>query len=153
MAEIDWNSELRKIEREFSGLPPLPTEKELRQKRALEQRERERQDARTAALGTWARLVLVIALGGAILLWPYTRDCGAGLLAYLFAGLLIVAGGIWSAVYAWRHRLALPHVLAITMLIWGLALLALEVLPRAGYARVGAASQATWWCVERGTRG
>jgi hypothetical protein len=153
MSHIDWKTELKKIEREFSGLPPIPTEQDKRQQRALEQRERERQQARAAMLGTWARLVLVAALGGAILLWPYPRDCGVGLFAYLFAELLIVAGGVWTAVYAWKHRLAIPHGLALLMLLWGLALLELQVLPRVGYAKVDARNPPGWRCTARATRG
>jgi len=38
MGEINWLTELRKIEREFDGLPPEPTPMELRARRAAEQR-------------------------------------------------------------------------------------------------------------------
>jgi len=41
MGEINWLTELRKIEREFDGLPPEPTPMELRARRAAEQARRE----------------------------------------------------------------------------------------------------------------
>ena len=40
MSEIDWNVELRKIEREYDGLPPEPSANALRARRAAELRER-----------------------------------------------------------------------------------------------------------------
>jgi hypothetical protein len=51
LSEINWALELRKIEREYDGLPPEPTAAEQRQKRETEKRERERQDAAAASYG------------------------------------------------------------------------------------------------------
>jgi hypothetical protein len=148
MSEIDWNSELRKIERQFDGLPPEPTPEERRAQRAVEQQEQERDEQDTAAIGAWARLALVAALAGAIQLWPYARECGAGLIVYVGAEAVIAAGGLWVAFYAWRGRLAKTHMLALTMALWGSALIALEVLPRVGYAKVDPTHPPQWSCVE-----
>ena len=81
MTEIDWNVELRKIEREYDGLPPEPSAAKLRAERAAEQRRRERAAATLAFFGAWARLLLVGALGASLLWWPYGRTCGIDLAA------------------------------------------------------------------------
>ena len=142
MAEIDWNTELRKIEREFNGLPPELSPAQQRAQRAAEQREQQRKTDRANAIGVFARLSLVGLLGAAINFWPYPRDCGAGLFAYLAAEGLIVTGGIWVAICTWRFRLPRMHLVASLVILAGLGLLEIEVLPRLGYTR----ATGVWWC-------
>jgi hypothetical protein len=143
---IDWKAELRKYEREFDGLPPEPTPGEVRAQRLalVAQREREARDG--AAFAAWVRLLLVVALAGALPLWPYARECGAGLAFYATAESAIVIGGIWAAAFSWRERLGRTHSLALLTALWGLTLIASDVLPRVGYARVSAAHPAGWRC-------
>jgi hypothetical protein len=143
---IDWKAELRKYEREFDGLPPEPTPGELRAQRlaSIAQKEREERDA--AAFKAWVRLLLVVVLAGSLHLWPYARDCGAGLGFYLAAETAITIGGVWVAIYTWTHQLGRTHALAFVMALWGMGLLAVEVLPRVGYARVNATHPPTWSC-------
>jgi hypothetical protein len=148
MSEIDWNAELRKVERQFDGLPPEKTPEERRAQRATDQLAQERRDQDAAAVGAWARLVLVALLVGTIQLWPYARECGAGLFVFVGAEAVIVAGGLWVAVYTWRGSLAKTHVLALTMALWGAALVSVEVLPRVGYAKVDPTHPPGWSCVE-----
>jgi hypothetical protein len=93
-----------------------------------------------------ARVVLSVALGVGILFWPYSYRCGLGLGMYLGAVGVVVAGGIWSAVWTWRHRTPKSHVLALALVLWGLGLAAVQVLPRIGYARPDAAHPALWTC-------
>jgi len=81
------------------------------------------------------RLLLSVALGVAILFWPYDARCGLGLTGYLFAVTAVAAGGVWSAIWTWRHRTGPAHVLSILLIMWGLMLGATEVLPRIGYAK------------------
>ncbi len=146
MSDIDWTTELRKVEREFSGLPPEPSPVIAKARREAERREQERKEARGAAFGTWIRLVLVLALAGGLNLWPYPRACGAGLAAYLGAETLIAVGGIWLGVLTWRYRMARAHLLALAIVLWGFGLIAAQVLPRVGYAKVDAAHPALWRC-------
>jgi hypothetical protein len=146
MSEIDWNVELRKVERAFDGLPPEPTPEELRAQRAAAQRARQRREESAVAFGAWARLLLVTALAGALYSWPYPRMCGPGLVAYLGAEALIVLGGLWVAVCTWRSRMAKTHGLALMMVLLGLGLLQADVLPRIGYAKVDAANPPRWRC-------
>jgi len=97
---------------------------------------------RNAKLGVWARLLAVALLGGAILWWPYVRSCGFGLAAYLAASAMIVVGGIWVVACTWILRMARTHAVAMLVALWGVSLIAIEVLPRVGYA----AQSATWLC-------
>ena len=135
MSEINWKSELRKVEREFSGLPPEPTADELRQWRLAEEQEQRRRDEVNGAVGAWTRLSLVIALASALYFWPYARGCGVGLYGYLGAECAVVVGGVWVAIYSWRRRAARAHATAFVMVLAGLTLVGLEVLPRVGYAK------------------
>jgi hypothetical protein len=146
---INWNRELKKIERAFDGLPPLPpvpSPAQLKQRRASERRtlERtlERQERLAMMIGTGGRFLLVIALSAAINFWPYAHACGFGLYTYLFAELLVVVGGLWTVAWTWQHRMPRGHAAATVMVGWGVALIAAQVLPRVGYA----AEAARWFC-------
>ena len=55
--------------------------------------------AETSTFGVFARLLLSVALGVGIVFWPYGSRCGAGLAAYLGAVAVVIASGVWSAVY------------------------------------------------------
>jgi hypothetical protein len=103
-------------------------------------------DARTRGrevLGTWARVLLglLVGVGVAPGVWPYTHGCGLYLMLYLGGVTTVIAAGLWSSVSSWRHRLGFAHVIAQLLIVWGTLLLAREVIPR-----VGAKPQATWLC-------
>jgi len=103
-------------------------------------------DARTRGrevLGTWARVLLglLVGIGVAPGVWPYTHGCGLYLLLYLGGVTTVIAAGLWSSVSSWRHRLGFAHVIAQLLIVWGSLLLAREVIPR-----VGAKPQAVWLC-------
>lgn len=146
MSEIDWKTELRKIEREFDGLPPEPSPLDLRTRREAERLIEHRKQDRTQALATGVRLLLVAALAAALFAWPYPRACGQGLFAYLGAESVIVVGGLWVAAWTWRCRMAKTHALAMALFLWGLVLVAAQVLPRVGYAKTDPAHPPQWWC-------
>jgi hypothetical protein len=63
---------------------------------------------------------------------------------YLVGAGAVVAAAVWGAWGSWRRRMGLAHGLSIGLLVWGLALVTFEVLPRVGYA----AKTATWFCPE-----
>jgi hypothetical protein len=146
MSEIDWKAELRKTERQFSGLPPEPTAEDIRLWRIAEEDELRRRDALNGAVGAWTRLLLVISLTAGLYFWPYARTCGAGLYGFLGAEGAVVIGGAWVAVYSWRRRAGRAHIAAFAVLLVGIALICLEVLPRVGYARQNPIQPATWSC-------
>jgi hypothetical protein len=100
------------------------------------------------AVGIWARAILGVCLGIALMQWPYGRACGPRLFFYLTAVTALFMTGLWAAVFAWRGRLGAAHAIALVIMLWGLVLAADEVLPRSGYARYSA----TWWCADFGAQ-
>jgi hypothetical protein len=74
--------------------------------------------------------------------WPYPHGCGLPLAEYLGAVAMVLVAGAWIAVASWKLRNAPSHVLALLLLLWGIALAAEQVLPRIGYA----AERWTWQC-------
>lgn len=97
---------------------------------------------RNEKLGVWARLAVVAILSAAILWWPYGKSCGLGLATYLVATAMIIVGGLWVVACTWTCRMARTHAIAMLVALWGVGLIAAEVLPRIGYAR----HQAYWLC-------
>jgi hypothetical protein len=136
---------LKKIEREFDGLPPEPSPASTRAKMESGRHKLEQRQQKEAAIGVYIRLVLVLALGSSIVYWPYSRSCGATLFMYLSSVSLVVIGGLWTAASTWQNRMPRTHLLSMAIILWGLTLSALEVLPRAGYALPDPA-RAVWRC-------
>jgi len=136
VAQDDWSAQLKKIEREFNGLPPEPSPAFKKMQSEEERRGQERTQQRAAMIGAGARLVLVFALYTALAIWPYDNQCGSGLLGYLAVEIVIVVGGVWVAFTTWRYRLPKMHTLSLFIILAGLILIAAEVLPRVGYAAV-----------------
>ena len=132
----DWSSKLKKIEREFDGLPPEPSPALKKLQSEEERRAQERTLQRAAMFGGGARLILVFALFAALAVWPYERACGFGLFEYLGVEVVIIVGGLWVALTTWRYRLPKMHILSLLIALTSLILLAIEVLPRIGYAAV-----------------
>ena len=86
----------------------------------------------------------ILLAGLAMTQWPYTHVCGLKSMFYLVGAGAVVAAGVWGAWGSWRRRMGLAHGLSVGVLIWGLALVTFEVLPKIGYA----AKAATWFCPE-----
>ena len=146
MAEEDWSVQLKKIEREFDGLPPVPSPAVQKLRSEEERRAKERVQQRVAMFGAGARLILVFALFAAVSVWPYDTACGWGLFSYLGVEAVIIAGGFWVAVTTWRYRLPKMHILSLAIVLIGLVLIAAEVLPRTGYASVDPKHPPQTWC-------
>ena len=72
-SQDDWSTQLKKIEREFEGLPPEPSPAYKKLQSEEERRAQERAQQRAAMFGGGARLILVFALFVALALWPYER--------------------------------------------------------------------------------
>jgi hypothetical protein len=144
----DWSTKLKNIEREFDGLPPEPSLAFKKMQSEEERRAQERAQQRAAAIGAGARLMLVFALFGALAIWPYAKDCGAGWFGYVGAEAVIVAGGLWVAFTTWRYRLPKMHALSLVIILVGLVLIASEILPRTGYASDDPRNPPHQWCPE-----
>jgi putative flippase GtrA len=106
----------------------------------------ERVRSETSTFGVFARLLLSVALGVAIVFWPYGSRCGPGLAAYLGAVTAVVASGVWSSVWTFRHRAGRAHALSLLLILWGLILGAQELLPRVGYAIPTVQHPTAWAC-------
>ena len=117
MVDDHWATQLKKIEREFEGLPPEPSPAYQKLQTEEERRAKERALTRAAVIGSSARLVLVLALGAALVMWPYSRACGSGWLSYVGVEGMIVAGGVWVGITTWRARLAKLHVLSLLIVL------------------------------------
>lgn len=79
---------------------------------------------------TWLWVLLAVALGVALPLWPYQRACGLQAVFFLgAAGVTVLVGG-------------LAHVIALAVIAWAGIVAAGEILPRTGYAR----EVRTWTC-------
>jgi hypothetical protein len=70
------------------------------------------------------------------------HGCGLPLAEYLGAIAMVMVTGGWVAVASWSFRSAPSHILALLLLLWGVALAAAQVLPRIGYA----AARLSWHC-------
>lgn len=160
MADRDWEKELAKIDKQLGSLSdeqllgPPPTApakggKPAPAGKAVPALPAPRDAGEAKPTRTWAvyaRLTISVALGVGMVLWPYPSRCGAGLAAYLAAVVVVVASGIWSSIWTWRHRTSHAHALSLLLILWGLILGSMEVLPRVGYAKPDLRHPATWAC-------
>jgi hypothetical protein len=143
----DWDKELAAIDKAIErlpagGAPPAPAAP-AKGAPTPAVRRADAPSIRTAGAGaTWLRVLLVLALAAAMPLWPYAHRCGVNLYLYLGAAAFVVLAGVWGAARAWRGRVGLAHVLSLLAVLWGLGLVAREVLPRVGYA----AAALPWTC-------
>ena len=146
MVENDWKNQLKKIEREFDGLPPEPSPAYKKMQTEAERRAQEKSMQRSALIGATARLLLVLGLGVALSVWPYENACGSGLFGYVGVEVVMLIGGLWVAVSTWKSRLPRTHIISLLIVLASLVLIAAEVLPRAGYAQVDPKHPPTWSC-------
>jgi len=145
VSDIDWNLELRKIEREYDGLPPERSRTQLRLQKIQEITAKDRFQERLALVGIWVRLILIAALGVSLFWWPYGRSCGMPLAAYLFSNGIVIIGAGTLAIRSWQDRL--PWLFSGSTVCVALAwtVIALNVMPRLGYSPAGRPS-AAWSC-------
>jgi len=158
MANRDWDKELAKVDKQLAALSddallgPTPVQLPGRPPAAHPAAGHRATaghagDARpTTSWGVYARLMLSVALGIGMVLWPYPARCGAGLAGYLAAVLVVVTSGVWSSIWTWRHRASHAHTLSLLIILWGLILGSIEILPRVGYAKPDAGHPPTWAC-------
>lgn len=135
MSTKDWDSELKKIDRMLEGASDEALLPAKSAKTPQARAEAVAIQKNTSTLGVMARLVLAVALGAGMLFWPYDAKCGFGLAGYLAATGVVVAGGVWSSIWTWRHRSSRGHILSLLLILWGGLLGAIEILPRVGYAK------------------
>jgi hypothetical protein len=153
VSEIDWNIELRKIEREYDGLPPEPPQLPKRRSPKTEFRLERIQEIATkyefydrlAVIGVWTRLVLIATLTVSLFWWPYGRDCGFPLVAFLVSNAMAIVGGTSLAVRTRRDRMLWPFVASALVITVASSVIAMHALPRLGYSPDGVTA-AGWSC-------
>ncbi len=146
MSGRDWEAEMKKIDRQLESVSDealFPAKQAATPQAKAEAQAVQRT---TSTFGVFARLSLAVVLGVAIVFWPYSARCGLGLAGYLAAVATLITAGVWSAVWTWRHRAGKGHTLALLLVLWGGVLAALDVLPRAGYAKPLPDHPALWSC-------
>jgi hypothetical protein len=160
MADRDWDKELAKVDKQLASLSDdallgsSPATTGGKRDAASGQRDTRSDKASrapsepraTSSFGVYARLTLSVLVGIAMVLWPYPARCGVGLAGYLAAVSVVIASGVWSSVWTWRHRASKAHTLSLLLILWGLILGSIEVLPRIGYAKPDLAHPAGWVC-------
>jgi hypothetical protein len=123
MADRDWDKELAKVDKQLASLSdeallgsatPAPVGKGAREPARVPARSAPAEAPApaaktTSAFGVYARLTLAVTVAAAMMIWPYPSKCGLGLIGYLAAIGVVVAGGLWSSVWTWRHRAARAH--------------------------------------------
>lgn len=139
---IDWDAELRRIERQFDG---LPSHTQLRLQKVQEIVERSRMEERLEVAGVWLRLVLIGALTAALFWWPYGQACGWRLAGFLGAHGVVVLGGLLLARAAWRTRQGWVFSASALFILIAWTVLALQTLPRMRLDRRPMPS-VTWVC-------
>jgi hypothetical protein len=146
MADKDWEKELAKIDKQLESVADEQLFPKSAAKTTAERQQIVEKQSRTSTLGVMMRLVLAVALGVGMIFWPYQARCGFGLLGYLIAVVVVMGAGLWSAVWAWRHRAGKAHVLSLLITLWGAILGAQELLPRVGYAKPTLEHPSVWEC-------
>ena len=148
--ERDWDKEMAEVDRLLKKLPDAdPTlggEPTLRRP-AVSPASAASAGATPGSrewLGTWAKVGLgvLVGIGVAPGVWPYSHGCGLRLIFYLLGVTTVVAAGLWASVASWRRRLGFAHVVSQVLIVWGILLLTREVLPRIGSADAAA----LWLC-------
>ena len=160
MADRNWDKELAKVDKQLASLsddqllgasPAAPVApRDAGRSSAKAQPASPASPAKpvreTSAIGVYGRLLLALLVGAAMYIWPYPAKCGVGLMGYLAAVGVVIAGGLWASVWTWRHRASRAHTLSLLVVLWGLVLGAIQVLPRTGYAKPDANHPAAWLC-------
>src|SRR5215213_4056431 len=131
MAEKNWDKELAKVDKQLASLSdeqllgtpasaPMtaPRDAGRAPTKASQPSVAAATPTGTTSLGVYARLAVALAAGAAMVFWPYPSQCGVGLAGYLAAVGVVIAGGVWSAVWTWRHRAPRAHTLSLLLLSW-----------------------------------
>lgn len=142
----DWDSKLSNIDKRLESMSDDQILGSGKGVTPSQSGEMARVKSQTSTFGVFARLTLSVALGVGIVFWPYVARCGIGLAAYLAAVGVVIASGVWSAVWTFKHRAGRAHALSLLLILWGLLLAAQELLPRTGYAVPTAQHPAAWQC-------
>jgi hypothetical protein len=150
----DWDQEMAEVDRLLKKLPaaeppPPPPSRQAASDPTVRRPAFSRAPSASPAwtggewVATWIKVLLglLIGIGVAPGVWPYSHGCGLRLIFYLLGVTTVIAAGLWASISSWKGRLGFAHVVAQVLVVWGILLLTREVLPR-----VGADAAAVWLC-------
>jgi len=150
----DWDKEMAEVDRLLKKLPaadptlgrPSGGEPTVRKPAAAPASRWSDGTAAPSArerVGTWAKVALglLVAIGVAPGVWPYSHGCGLRLIFYLLGVTTVIAAGLWASISSWKRRLGVAHVVSQILIVWGILLMTREVLPR-----LGPKAEARWLC-------
>lgn len=160
MSDRNWEAEMAKIDKQLAS---VSDEALLAESKAMAPAKAGARTmaaptvaapTRSAAVGApaagawrgWVKVAIAVAAAAGLMFWPWPAPCGAPLIGFTAATGAVALLGIWSAIGTWRHRLGLAHIASLLVVVWGVALGAREVLPRAGYAVPTAERSEGWSC-------
>jgi len=150
----DWDKEMAEVDRLLKKLPaadptlgrPSGGEPTVRKPAAAPASRWSDGTAAPSArerVGTWAKVALglLVAIGVAPGVWPYSHGCGLRLIFYLLGVTTVIAAGLWASISSWKRRLGVAHVVSQILIVWGILLMTREVLPR-----LGPKAEPLWLC-------
>lgn len=160
MNSRDWDKELAAIDRQIASVPDRPPDDAAATGTPAGMAPPVRGATPPAPMGMpvvrspspgrrwmlYVRLLVALALAVGIVFSPYGTRCGLELGGYLAWVGLIALGGLWSAVWSWRHRASRSHVLSLLIVLWALGLASWQALPRVGLAVPTMDRPAVWAC-------
>jgi hypothetical protein len=132
VSETNWNTAR-------APRPRRPSKTEFRLARIQEISAKYAFYDRLSVIGVWTRLVLVGALTVSLFWWPYGRDCGFGLVAFLASNAMAIVAGLSLTARTWRDRTPWPFTGALLFVAVAWTVIALHTLPRLRYPPSGAA--------------
>jgi hypothetical protein len=146
----DWDKEMAEVDRLLKKLPAAdPTlgrasggEPTVRRPAAAPGSGGGAPSARDR-IGTWVKVALGVLVGIGIApgVWPYSHGCGLRLIFYLGGVTTVIAAGLWASLSSWKRRLGFAHVVSQILIVWGILLMTREILPR-----VGEKAATLWLC-------
>lgn len=155
----DWDKELAEIDKLMqqptpAASPPVPATGDERRATPARQSApsadggratadgRANAAARARPIAIWAVALLGVLGAAALAVWPYDKACNLPLGIYLVGVLAVFGASVWTMRLGWATRRGAVLIIGMITMVAALALAALEVLPRTGYAKVAA----TWTC-------
>ena len=117
MADRNWDKELSKIDMQLESVSDAALFPSAKSASPAAKAAVDTKRASTRSWGAFLRLGLSVAVGVGILWWPYPARCGLGLVLYLGAVSAVIAGGVWSAVWTWRHQTGRAHMLSLLLIL------------------------------------
>ena len=116
MSPTDWDKEMAKIDRQLESISdeallPSSGARSPAEKDAIVSTQ-----GKTRTLGVLTRLLLAVVLGVAMIFWPYSTRCGAGLFGYFGPQMLGILRDWTGSFAAGFYMVAIADVLTLGLI-------------------------------------